>query len=298
MRRQNWKVTVRKEKDPFLARILIEQEWDQDPRAAQKLLDEICSKWPASEKVKFLLTCGGFVLFDWPHDITRKNIGDVMSPNKDALKALIKEAEECVKSILADGLEKKLSKHVDYITVGVDSYLECYDTNKPHIELVCFVDLKTSSFYWTGKSYPVYLQQKGLVRISNLKTHFLNLTNYGKLMILGCHDLSIFNPRSITAKGWRKEVNNEFRKLATLEKPICVLQHPHTTVKKRTWLSAWCGLRTVVPSVKQYAGSGIYYEPSEPGNRKSSWDSLRDVRQNTKYGGNTLDFIVKEKREK
>jgi len=52
-------------------------------------------------------------------------------------------------------------------------------------------------------------------------------------MVLGCHDLAIFNPRSKNAKGWRKRINEEFKELARREKPIYVLHHPHTTVKMR-----------------------------------------------------------------
>lgn len=105
---------------------------------------------------------------------------------------------------------------------------------------------------------------------------------------LGCHDLTIFNPRSKNAKGWRKKVNEEFRELAKKEQPICVLQHPHTTVKVRTWLNAWSLLRKILPSVKIYASAGKFYEPDrEP----AEYDSLDKVLQSTK-SGNTIDFIV------
>ena len=98
-------------------------------------------------------------------------------------------------------------------------------------------------------------------------------------MVLGCHDLSVFNPRSKNAMGWRRKVNDEFKNLAKKEKPIYVLHHPHTTVKSRTWLNAWSSLIKTLPSIKQYAGAGKYYEP----NRKSSeWDDLDIVRYSSK----------------
>lgn len=104
-------------------------------------------------------------------------------------------------------------------------------------------------------------------------------------MILGCHDLTIFNPRSKNAKGWRERVNKEFRKLAREEKPIIALQHPHTTDSKLTWAAAWNGLMKELPFVKVYAGAGRYYNPE--GERSK----LNDVLEKTKRG-NTIDYIV------
>lgn len=161
-----------------------------------------------------------------------------------------------------------------------------------NLELVFLKDLRQDKLFWTGKSYPTPAQQHGLVRIANLKTHFFDL-DIGKVMILGCHDLSIFNPRSQNAKAWRRKVNNNFKKLAKKEEPIYVLQHPHTTVKRRTWLNAWSCLRNTLPSVRQYAGSGRYYESDRP---RLKWDPLGVVLKDTKYT-DTIDFIVWNKKE-
>ena len=65
-----------------------------------------------------------------------------------------------------------------------------------------------------------------------------------------------------------------------------MLQHPHTTVKVRTWLNAWKGLENTLPSVKKYAGSGKYYEDT------SNWDCLDKVRENIKNIP-SIDFILK-----
>jgi len=77
--------------------------------------------------------------------------------------------------------------------------------------------------------------------------------------------------------------------LARKEGPVCVLHHPHTTVKVRTWLNAWTGLRKALPSVKQYFGAGRYYEHSR---KAVEYDSLNDVLRNTKLG-DSIDFIAK-----
>jgi len=107
-------------------------------------------------------------------------------------------------------------------------------------------------------------------------------------MLLGCHDLTIFNPRSKNAKGWRKEVNDEFKKLAQKEKPRFVLQHPHTAVKVRTWLNAWHNLKKLLPSVKMYASAGRYHEPDRS---PSEYDKLNNILRYTKCS-DTIDFIV------
>ncbi|MGD0072359.1 MAG: hypothetical protein ABSB71_12470 [Candidatus Bathyarchaeia archaeon] len=75
--------------------------------------------------------------------------------------------------------------------------------------------------------------------------------------------------------------------MAKDQKPIYVLHHPHTTVKKLTWWNAWQQLRINLQSVKQYAGAGCYFEAY----RKRPWDPIEEVLSATKKG-DTLDFIV------
>lgn len=289
---ERWEIEVREDTNPSMARVVIAGEWKGDPIKAKQLLEDICKKWPKGTKVKFLITCGGFIQFDWPEFISPKDIDDNKNPNKEVIDALVKEAEKCVESVLNGGLDKKLGEFTDYITLGIDSYKKKISTtknylNQPHIELVFLKDLKKGNLYWTGKSYPTTGQEKGLIRIANLETHFLDL-DIGKVMILGCHDLTIFNPRSKNATGWRREVNDKFKELAQKEQPIYVLHHPHTTVKKKTWLLAWYGLIKTLSSIKEYAGAGTYYEP----NRKSSeWDNLNEVLKSTKNTP-TIDFII------
>jgi len=292
---QNWVIEVREDPNPFLARVIIAGEWEGKPDEAKRLLEDIYEKWPKDKKVKFVMTCGGFIQFNWPQSISRKNIGDNKNPNNQAIEILVKEAEKCARYVL-DGLNEKLRELTDYITLGIDSYKEKISTtqnyiNQLHIELVFLKDLRQGNLYWTGKSYPTSSQQNGLVRIANLETHFFDL-DIGKVMILGCHDLTIFNPRSKNARGWRRNVNDDFKKLAKKEEPIYVLQHPHTTVKNRTWLNAWSGLIKTLPSVK-YAGSGRYYESDR---ERSEWDTLGKVLKDTK-NTKTIDFIIWREQE-
>ncbi|MBP9043302.1 MAG: hypothetical protein KBG49_07420 [Spirochaetes bacterium] len=182
----------------------------------------------------------------------------------------------------------------DYITLGIDSYKEKISTTQNyiselHVELVYLVDLQNDKIYWTGKSYPTSSQEKGLVRISNLESHFFDLSDVGKVMILGCHDLNIFNHRSKNAKGWRRDANEEFRELTKLEYPEYVFQHPHTTVKVRTWLIAWNELSQMLSSLKIYGSAARFYESNC---NPSEYDSLEKVLKKTKQG-DSIDVIVR-----
>jgi len=291
---ESWDIEIKEDSKPFLARIVIAGNWEGKPEKAKKLLEDICKKWPKNRKVKFIMTCGGFIQFEWPKSLSRKDINDNKNPNKESVDILVKEAEKCAKFVLNEGLAEKLREFTDHITLGIDSYKEKISTtqnyiNQSHIELVFLIDLKNNKIYWTGKSYPTPNQQGGLVRITDLKKHFFYLEDIGKVMILGCHDLTIFNPRSKNAKGWREEVNKEFNKIAKEEKPLIVLQHPHITDSIRTWAAAWSGLKKELPTVKLFASSGRYYNYGE------ERSEINDVLKKTKYG-NTIDLIVRMKK--
>lgn len=73
---------------------------------------------------------------------------------------------------------------------------------QPHAEMVFIADLRTGNLQFTGKSYPTPNQEKGLLRIQDLGTHFVKIAGT-EAMILGCHDLTMYNPRSdATVVGW------------------------------------------------------------------------------------------------
>ena len=290
-------VEIKEDSNPFLARVIITNEWKGKPEEARKLLECILEKWPTGKRVKFILTCGGFVEFEWPKDVSSQDIGDNKYPSDKVVEALVNKAEKYARFVLSKGLGKDLSNYTDYITLGIDSHKAKISTTrnyitKPHIELVSLIDVRNNKSCWTGKSYPTTKQERGLVRISNLEAHFVELKNLGKVMILGCHDLNMFNNRNWKNTGkWRKEIKTRFRALAKKENPFCVLHHPHTTVNVRTWLNAWGSLRKELQSVEQYAGVGRYYECDK---ERLKWDALGDVRRATRSERtDTIDFVVR-----
>jgi len=302
-RESEWEIEFKEDPSPFIARIILTGEWNGEVQSVRKLLNEVCEKWPKNKKVKFTITCGGFIQFDWPKHISRTDIGDNKNPNSKAVDSLVEEAEKCVRYILGKSLYEKLRELTDYITLGVDSYKEKVSTTQNyisqlHVELVFLVDLRNNKFYWTGKSYPTPNQQRGLVRIPDLKTHFFELDNVGKVMILGCHDLTIFNPRSdAVASGWRKNLKEEFKCIAKKENPIIALQHPHTTDCINVWTPAWNNLTTTISSIEKYASAGRWphtkYHLYKKGKRKGEPHCmLENVLEKTKCGS-TIDFIVR-----
>lgn len=306
---ESWDIEVRDEPNPFLSRIVIGGEWDGDPNKAKALLEDVCAKWPKDKKVKFLVTCGGFVQFDWPKSISLSDIGDNRYPRTRTVDILVEEAKKCAKSVLSNDLANRLRECTDYVTLGVDSKEHRENLKKPHIELVLVFDLRHDPprcTFWTGKSYPLSKQQNGLVRISDLQTHFA-VFDGEKVMILGCHDLKMFDPRHYKRNGmndWRKSIIKDFHTLAQEEKPTLVLQHPHTTdcvegiqiagkkAGKRSpgiWDRAWEHLMKIIPTTSiRYASAGKYWNNSEPTRSK-----LEDVLKKTK-NTDTIDFIVQQ----
>ena len=293
-----WAVEVREDANSYIGRIIlaVRRDWEGSLEEAKSVLEAVYKHWPKDKKVKFLMTCGGFVQFQWPKNLTMKDIGDNKNPDDEAVETLVKEAEKCARKLLDGGLREKLRTVTDYVTLGIDSYKSKISTTRniitqPHIEIVFLVDLRTEDFCWTGKSYPTPGQQEGLVRIADLNKHFFDLKDVGKAAVLGCHDLSMFNNRNWENTGaWRRKIKTGFRNLTHAEKPVLVLHHPHTTVKVTTWRNAWNKVKDTLQTVEHYAGAGRYYESDTP---IKDFDPLKDVLATTKRT-NSIDFVIRE----
>jgi hypothetical protein len=275
--------------DPSIGRIIICNEWKGDISLAQRVIDAVCEKYPKDIKTKFLMTCGGFLTFKLPEKFTKIK-GNPES--EEIIKEIIPYAQETANTFLSKELIEKLKMHTHYLTLGVDSLkshismAQNYIT-EVHTELVALIDLSGSEikYHWTGKSYPASGQEKTIIRMVNLETHFFS-SEYGKVMLLGCHDLNMFNNRNWkNTSEWRKNIKTAFRELAQRERPVYVLHHPHTTIKTRTWAICWKKMEEMLPSVKEYAGCGRYYE------NEQERDKIEDVLQVTRKG-NTVDFVI------
>jgi hypothetical protein len=286
-----WRLEFRIPTRPKLARVVVDGSWRGNETVARKLLIDICNQWPSGLHVKCVSMPGAFLTFNWPKNIPHQP--DNRFPSNDAIRQLDAEARTHVEKLLSGGLRERIAQFSDHLSIGIDTEKTKISSTNNHIgenhaELVYVVNLRTGALHFTGKSYPTSGQEKGLLRITDLASHFVDVDGE-QAMVLGCHDLMMFNPRSdATAGRWRKETKDEFKRLASQKAPILVLHHPHTTVKRRTWQQGWSELLAYLPSVRSYVGTGCYSFRDKNG---LSRDSLHDVLEATK-SSDTIDIIA------
>ena len=182
---------------------------------------------------------------------------------------LIPAAEEAAEKVVTADIKRELSLRVQFLTLGVDLIPSGQAKGtygiSTHAELVAVIDLSTGRICkWTGKSYPTPIQEHTLVHETTLKSHLWRSKGQ-RVLILGCHDLNVFNNRSrANARNpSRVERWEKLDELACRLKPTLVLHHPHQTDTWETWQGGWSGVRQHLDSVRTYA-SGIAY---------FSWDS-------------------------
>jgi hypothetical protein len=285
-----WSINTRGSTDARYARLAIDGAWSGDPVAARRLLGDVASMLNHGRRLTCCSTCAAFLRFEWPKALPYRGN---LEPSARELDVLVTAAESAVRRVLDADLMKRLAGHSDYLTLGVDTMKNHISTayeviEQPHAELVCLVDLRAGTFWWTGKFNPTSGQAATIVRWPDLQSHFVRLGD-DPVMILGCNDLSAYDVRGReNARGWRQQAGTGFRALAAKFQPTVVLQHPHTTTRLWTWRNKWEQLRVDLPSVQTYLGTGAY-SFGDPGWNKR--DPLADVLDAT-AGGLILDFIV------
>jgi hypothetical protein len=224
--------------------------------AAERILhDALTSKWPSGVKVKFVLTPGGFVRGPRPRNRSGSRGWD---SNPRELESLTRLAEQHLRRTLSDRVLRAARDKAEVITVGIDLY---EDDATPHAELVAVYDVGARRVVrWTGKSYPTPYQERTLIHVRDLSTHLVEVAGE-RVLVLGCHDLSMFNPRgraNQSPHGVRRARCDEMRSRVAEFRPTVVLQHPHSTDSPNIWRLAWLSLLREVPSVRAWA-SGISY---------------------------------------
>ncbi|AGK61352.1 hypothetical protein Asulf_01361 [Archaeoglobus sulfaticallidus PM70-1] len=212
-----------------IARLFIAGNFSRRFDDAKKILEKVSEM---DFKADYFLTPSGFVKIPWK-----------FSGFDEALKDGKRWAAR-----LLEGVEINAKQ----IFIGVDSYSSS-NLAKPHVELS--IACSPDPWHCTGKVYPT-VSQKGLIR-ADIDSHFLELDE--RVVVLCCHDLTIFNPRSdSSAKGWRKEIKEEFREGVVDFKPEVALHHSHYTDTPFTWIASWRNLEKI-SDVRHYATSGVYY---------------------------------------
>jgi len=281
-------IGVQTDGDADIARVFVEGEWQGDPEEARELLEAICVAMEGHPSLEYIVLSGGFLCLPWPESIKRWSIGDLVQPPEQIVDQLMEYGAKKVKELFMGTTGRRLRQVTRRLTLGVDAYYFMGSVWDPHAELIFAADLATGNLWRTGKSYPNPKQQRGLVRVTDLQSHFIE-TGDKKVMLLGCHDLNMFSQRSAhNARGWRAETILEFRRRALNEKPDLLIWHPHKSDTPRTWLAGLCGLKKLLPGI-QYASAGIYHND---GNAPRA--ILSQVLKGTKNTG-TIDLIVKRK---
>jgi hypothetical protein len=208
-------------------------------------------------KTTVIQTCGGCLTLEM--DVSSYSHGQ--ETHRRDFQKLVSEAEKGVFDfLLSKELQAALSRACNFLTLGVDA--KHYDpTYGTHAELVGVYDTDQHRFLgWTGKSYPVQHQTRSLMYCKDLESHFIKLDNVS-VMVLGCHDLNIFSPRSRASASrgsYKDRVMAQMDHLVRKYQPEVVLHHPHSTDSPRIWQTAWSGVRQSIPSCHTYS-SGIFY---------------------------------------
>lgn len=265
-----------------IARLVV--EGDPSERKLKRLLNRFISK-TNDKHFKFIITPGGLLSFVFPDELQDHIDIDKIAEND--LELIQIEAGNVIRKFF-DKLRKssfeKLQKIADYITIGIDGSNSKYTQ---FIELIAIYNLKEKKVIrWTGKFYPTEGQKRRLIKFNNLDSHFIVLNNQ-KVVILGCHDLHVYNPRGQAAAklgGYKKEIATEFKLKNKQFQPDIILQHPHTTDSPKIWSSSWNVVEKVLPSVKHYASAIKYYNWGEEPRRDIDY-----VLENTKKG-DVVDF--------
>ncbi len=287
-RRQDaFEIDVQADADASIARVFFEGEWQGDPEEARALLNAVCKALASRNRLDFLILSGGFLCLPWPDSVKRWSVEDPVNPPVKIVDQLLAYGEANFMSLLEGATGRRLRQVTRYLTMGVDMFFFMGSAWDPHAELTFAMDMDKGKVWRTGKSYPNTRQQHGLVRVADLRSHYIDAGGR-KIMLLGCHDLNMFSPRSAhNARGWRAETIAEFRRLAAEEKPDLLIWHPHKSDTPRTWLAGLCGLKRVLPGIG-YAGSGIYYNDG-----MAPRAGLSQVLRGTKNVA-TIDLIAKK----
>jgi hypothetical protein len=285
-----WTIRVLSPQTARYGRLVVDGGWGGDVNAARQLLRDVAVALRPVHRLTCLSTCGAFLRFDWPQELPPRGN---RNPDAGEIAVLIAAAERAVWSVLTDEVVNQLKSCCDYLTLGVDTKKDKISTthnivSQPHAELVVLVDLHKSCTHWTGKFYPTSQQEPSIIRFPDLQSHFVSLDR-DPVMILGCHDLSVYSPRGqAKATGWRRELSAEFRDLAKQRRPTVVLHHPHTTIKCRTWRQQWQRLEHELPFVKEYLGTGAYSYRDEGWNKRNQLEQVLDSTQR----GDILTVLV------
>ena len=275
---------------PLIVRLVLDGLPKHDVTTQERVfLAALSRKWPEEVRAKFFLTPGGYFKLIYRHTWRGTRSWNSTSDDMDEI---ISFAESHIPRLVSSRVLKAAEGKVDIITLGIDVLEGGIGANNL-AELVAVVDVaKEKVVAWTGKSYPLGWQERSLVQEPDLDSHCVRVARE-RLLVLGCHDLTMFNPRAIanTTNKARKGRQRQMKRLVKEFRPTVILQHPHQTCKTRTWSHGWHRLLDDASrggnTVKAWA-SGIAY------GHYSGRSGLQDVLAKTSGPeGKVLDIVMR-----
>ncbi len=264
------------------------------PRAAHALLQEAFARWPQGRTARFLITPGAFIEATWPGQWQGTPGWDA---RPEELQPLVRVAEHAARQVLTPSIRAAARGKVRYLTLAVDVTTD-QKMKGPHAELVGVYDVTRDRFAgWTGKSYPLAVQEDSLVHVTDTASHLLELDGE-RVMVLGCHDLNMFSPRAYAnqAEGSRRRERTEaMRAKAQAFGPTIILQHPHGTDTPNIWLLAWRAIEKQFPDLKAWASAIGFYNFLNP--TGSTRASLEKTLRQTQSGNGGVENLVIDTRQ-
>jgi hypothetical protein len=231
------------------------------------------------EPVRYFVAPGGFVTkLIWP--------GTDYDLIDEAPEEFFKnDAQIIVEEVVADLPRGAHRSSAAYFSFGID--FRTRDGGK-YAELVAVVDLATRRLVrLTGKSYPTQDEMKLLLRVANFESHLFEPGNGDVVLVLGCHDLNLFNARgAASAKDAKLPLIKEAHRV--FPGATVVLHHPHYTDIANTWVAGWRGIKKALPTLEAGA-SGI----ARPCLGTRANDSLEVIAEATQlYPCTSIDVVV------
>ncbi len=249
-------------------------------RAAENLLLSTFKAWPHGRSARFLITPGGFLQSDLPSGLSGCS---GWSSSESDFGIIQRAAERVIRRIVTPRVLKQAVGKAHSLTIGID----LVNSAELQIQLVAFIRTADGrTLRWTGKSYPTAYEEKRLIQVVNLESHCLHFEG-DRVLILGCHDLNMFNPRGWNNQipsGERRKRCSAMRSIVASFRPSVILQHPHTTDSVRIWRQPWASLEKCLTLNDWASGICFYREDGRRG-------TLEEVATATRCTKNGLDFV-------
>lgn len=200
-----------------------------------------------------------------------------------------------VDEVLTEALLNKIQKRTQFLSLGIDIIDIFSDI---HAELVALVDVRSKNVrpenvHWTGKSYPMPLQEHKLIH-APLESHKC-ICNGERILVLGCHDLNMFSERSYKSQKLgsnKRRITDEMRKITHSFNPTVVLHHPHTTYSPNIWRVPWAGVKKHLPNASTWASGIAFCGKKEQAEQKWNCSQTLDKTLSATKFGNVCDLKV------